>query len=163
IRGTRPPPRQVPGGGIPPGASPPPRPVEGGGLLPPVSLPPLPSRAGPAGQVAVGALPTAAAAATPLGRMKNSELRGKIARLDREGEFASLRERHDMVLIGEGGEADTSIATAAKLARTLVELGVSAVVNLYDLSKTDKRKFVRIFLDALMSLPRSLWRPMIVV
>lgn len=79
IRGTRPPPRQVPGGGIPPGAATPPRPVEGGGLLPAVPLPPLPARAG---QVAVGALPTVAAA--PLGRMKNSELRGKIAKLERD-------------------------------------------------------------------------------
>ena len=30
-------------------------------------------------------------------------------------------------------------------------------------SKADKRKFVRIFLEALLSLPRSLWRPMVVV
>lgn len=83
--------------------------------------------------------------------------------LDREGEFSTLREKHDVVLIGEGGEADAAVATAAKLARTLVELGVSAVVNLYDLSKQDKRKFVRLFLDALLNLPRSLWRPMFVV
>lgn len=83
--------------------------------------------------------------------------------LDREGEFATLREQHDVVLVGEGGEADTSVATAAKLARALVELGVSAVINLYSLSKQDKRKFVRLFLDALLSLPRNLWRPMVVV
>lgn len=83
--------------------------------------------------------------------------------LDREGEFSTLREKHDVVLIGEGGEADTAVATAAKLARTLVELGVSAVVNLYELSKSDKRKFVRLFLDALMSLPRNLWKPMFVI
>lgn len=83
--------------------------------------------------------------------------------LDREGEFATLREHHDVALIGEGGEADTSVATAAKLARMLVELGVSAVINLYDLSKPDKRKFVRLFLDSLLNLPRSLWRPMLVL
>jgi len=83
--------------------------------------------------------------------------------LDREGEFATLREKYDVVLVGEGGEADTSVATAAKLARILAELGVSAVVNLYALSKQDKRKFVRLFLETLLSLPRSLWRPRILV
>jgi DNA helicase HerA-like ATPase len=84
--------------------------------------------------------------------------------LDREGEFSTLREKHDVALIGEGGEADVSVSTAAKLARTLVELGISAVINLSDLpSKTDKRRFVRVFLDALLALPRSLWRPMIVI
>jgi hypothetical protein len=83
--------------------------------------------------------------------------------LDREGEFATLREKHDVVLIGEGGEADTSVSTCAKLVRALVELGVSAVINLYDLSKQDQRKFVRIFCESLLKLPRSLWRPMFVV
>jgi hypothetical protein len=83
--------------------------------------------------------------------------------LDREGEFATLREKYDVVLIGEGGEADASVATAARLARMLVELGVSAVINLYDLSKADKKKFVRLFLEALLNLPRSLWRPMVVI
>jgi uncharacterized protein len=83
--------------------------------------------------------------------------------LDREGEFSTLRENHDVALIGDGGEADTSVATAAKLARSLVELGISAVVNLYDLSKQDKRKFVRLFLESLLNLPRSLWRPMLVI
>lgn len=83
--------------------------------------------------------------------------------LDREGEFATLRERFDVVLVGGGGEVQTATATAAKLARRLVELRVSAVIDLSDLKKPDKRKFVRLFLEALLALPRSLWSPTLIV
>jgi len=86
--------------------------------------------------------------------------------LDREGEFATLREKFDVVLVGrtkDGAEVDTSVATAAKLARKLVELRVSAVIDLSELAKQDQRKFVRLFLEALIKLPRSMWAPMFVV
>ncbi len=83
--------------------------------------------------------------------------------LDREGEFSTLREHHDVVLVGRDGEVATAVATAGKLARKLIELRVSAVIDLSDLSKQDKRKFVRLFLEALMALPRSLWGPTMIV
>lgn len=94
IRGTLPPPRQVQGGGIPPLLPAPPR-VE----APPIAAPaqpvaPPPIRTTPgmffASAVTVGALPTIAAPA-PLGRMKNSELRGKIAKLERENRALAER------------------------------------------------------------------------
>lgn len=83
--------------------------------------------------------------------------------LDREGEFGTLREKHDVVLVGRGGEVETAVATAAKLARKLAELRVSAVIDLYDLRKPEKRKFVRLFLEALLALPRKLWAPTFVI
>jgi len=83
--------------------------------------------------------------------------------LDREGEFATLREKADMVLVGKGGEVDTSIATAGKLARKLAELRLSAVVDMYDLSKGERPEYVRRFLESLLSLPRRLWGPMFVI
>lgn len=83
--------------------------------------------------------------------------------LDREGEFGTLRESVDVVLVGEEGEVSTSIKTAAKLARRLTELRVSAVVDLYELRKPDKRLFVKLFLESLLSLPRKLWAPTLVV
>ena len=76
IRGTTAPPRQVPGGGIPPSVLPvPPRPVDFGTPEPPRRT--SPSHVMPE----IGAPP---APPTALGRMKNSELRGKIAKLERD-------------------------------------------------------------------------------
>lgn len=83
--------------------------------------------------------------------------------LDREGEFSTLRERFDVVLVGEGGELPCAVSTAAKLARKLIELRCSAVIDLSALSMPDKRRFVRLFLEALIALPRALWRPTLIV
>lgn len=83
--------------------------------------------------------------------------------LDREGEFATLRQKFDVVLVGQGGEVACAVATAAKLARRLIELRLSAVVDLSDLAMGDKRRFVRLFLEALIALPRALWHPTLIV
>ena len=91
--------------------------------------------------------------------------------IDPEGEYATLRERHDFVLVGEDGEVPCAVETAAKLARRLVELRVSSVIDLCKIAgaargsnvKVQKQLFVKHFLDGLIDLPRSLWRPMLVV
>lgn len=83
--------------------------------------------------------------------------------LDPEGEFATLREKFDYVLAGKDGDIPSDAKTAKLLARRIMELGASAVIDLYDLQMQDRRKFVRLFLEELMRLPRSLWRPLIVV
>lgn len=82
--------------------------------------------------------------------------------LDPEGEFASLREMHDLVLVGSEGEIAADTRSAALLARKLVELGVSAVIDLYELKPDDQRQYVRLFLESLVALPRELWRPVLV-
>lgn len=83
--------------------------------------------------------------------------------LDSEGEFATLRERHPYVLAGKGGDVAADPGSAKLLARRLMELGASAVIDLYDLKLQDRRRFVRIFLEELMHLPRRLWRPALIV
>jgi hypothetical protein len=83
--------------------------------------------------------------------------------LDPEGEFATLRERFDYVLAGRGADVPATPKTARVLCRRLVELGASAVIDLYDLNLQERREFVRLFLTELMALPRSLWHPVIVV
>lgn len=83
--------------------------------------------------------------------------------LDPEGEFASLREQFPYVLAGREGDVPTDPRSAKLLCRRLVELGASAVIDLYDLTLADRRKFVRLFLDELLHLPRALWRPLLVV
>lgn len=83
--------------------------------------------------------------------------------LDPEGEFATLRERFDYVLFGKEGDYPATPKTARIVCRRLVELGASAVLDLYDLSLPERREFVRLFLVELMNLPRALWRPILVV
>jgi hypothetical protein len=94
------------------------------------------------------------------------ETHGRVQHLviDPEGEFPTLRERFDYVLAAKhGGDVLASPRTARLLCRRLVELGASAVLDLYDLTLDERREFVRHFLTELMALPRALWHPIIVV
>src|SRR3984885_14557039 len=83
--------------------------------------------------------------------------------LDNEGEFASLREAVDVLLVGAGGELTADPRHAALLARRLLEYKVSAVVDLYELQLPERRRFVKLFLESLIHLPRDLWRPTLVI
>src|SRR6516164_7038543 len=83
--------------------------------------------------------------------------------LDHEGEFASLREAVDMLLVGASGELPADPRHAALLARRLIEFKVSAVIDLYELKLAERRQFVKLFLDSLVHLPRELWRPTLVI
>jgi hypothetical protein len=83
--------------------------------------------------------------------------------LDNEGEFASLREAVDMLLVGAGGELPANPRHAALMARRLIEYKVSAVIDLYELKLGERRQFVKLFLDSLIHLPRELWRPTLVI
>lgn len=79
--------------------------------------------------------------------------------IDPESEFVTLREKFDVVLGGEGGEVPVDPRSAALLARRLVELNVSAVLNINGLNLRGRRDFVRNFLESLLDLPKALWRP----
>lgn len=84
--------------------------------------------------------------------------------IDPEGEFATLREKFDYVIAApHDGDAIASPQTAALLARRLLEAGVSAVLDIYDLKAHERHLFVRRFLDALVNAPRALWHPVLVV
>lgn len=83
--------------------------------------------------------------------------------LDPEGEFSTLREKVDMLLVGDGGEVAADVRSAKLLARKLIELRISAVVDLYDLKLSDRRRYVRLFLESLMAVPRKHWHQVIVM
>ena len=84
--------------------------------------------------------------------------------IDPEGEFATLREKFDYVIAAaHDADAIASPHTAAMLARRLMESGVSAILDIYDLKSHERQQFVRRFLDALVNLPRKLWHPVMVV
>ncbi len=83
--------------------------------------------------------------------------------IDPEGEFHTLRERYDYILAGKGGDCPTDIRSAALLCRKLLELGVSAVLDIYELKQHERVLFVRRFLEELVNAPKDLWHPAIVV
>ena len=83
--------------------------------------------------------------------------------LDPEGEFASLREKYDYVLAGRGGDTPAEPRSAKLLARRLLELGVSAIVDIYELRAHERVRFVRVFLETLVEAPKTLWHPLLVV
>jgi len=84
--------------------------------------------------------------------------------IDPEGEFASLRERHDYVLAAKsGGDTAADPRSAKLLAERLLELGVSAILDVYELKAHERIRFVRVFLEALIDAPKKLWHPALVV
>lgn len=84
--------------------------------------------------------------------------------IDPEGEFSTLREKFDYVICSQhGGDALAHPKTAKLLARRLLELNVSAILDIYDLKAHERQRFVRLFLESLVNAPKKLWRPLIVV
>jgi hypothetical protein len=85
--------------------------------------------------------------------------------LDPEDEFYTLREAFDDYLIagGEGPDCPATLANAAALARMLLETGMNAVIQLNDLHSDDQERFVAIFIAEMMSAPRELWHPVLLV
>lgn len=83
--------------------------------------------------------------------------------LDTEGEFATLREKYDYILIGKGYDIAADPKTAALMALRLWESRVSAVIDLFELSPEQRQVFVKNFVDAMVNAPKNLWKPVILV
>ena len=90
---------------------------------------------------------------------------GKVQQLviDLEGEFSTLREKFDYILAGKNGDTPAEPRSADLLARRLLELNVSAIIDLYELPQQERKRFVKLFLEALINAPKHLWHPVLVV
>jgi hypothetical protein len=82
--------------------------------------------------------------------------------IDHDGEYHTLREKFDFVLAGQKGDCPADIKSAALLARRLLELNVSAIIDIYELG-TQRAEFVKRFLDSLVNAPRDLWHSCLVI
>lgn len=83
--------------------------------------------------------------------------------IDVDGEYHTLREKFDYVLAGQkGGDCPADVKSAAMLARRLLELNVSAIIDIYELG-AQRTRFVKLFLEAMMQAPKELWHPVLVV
>lgn len=90
---------------------------------------------------------------------------GKIQHIviDLEGEFSTLREKYDYILASKDGDVPVEPRSAAVLARRLLELNVSTIIDLYELHTYERKAFVKNFLDALINAPKKSWHPVLVV
>ncbi len=84
--------------------------------------------------------------------------------LDTEGEFGSLREKYDFVYAApSGGDTIAHPRSAALLAIRLLELRASAIIDLYELPMHERILFVKLYFDAMIDAPKTLWHPVMVV
>jgi Helicase HerA, central domain len=87
----------------------------------------------------------------------------QVIAIDPEGEFATLREKFDYVLVGKGGETPAHVSTAEELAHKLLELRASAVCDLYEMPARERHAWTQKFLGALINAPKKLWHPVIII
>ena len=83
--------------------------------------------------------------------------------LDLEGEFSTLRELYDYILVSDEGDIPVELKSAKLLAHKLLGLNVSAIIDLYELKPSQRLAYVRIFLDSMINAPKKLWHPCMVV
>lgn len=83
--------------------------------------------------------------------------------LDLEGEFTTIREKYDVIVFGQGHDVPINIQYAEKLARYLLELRANAIIDLSELKHHERILFVKRFLESMISAPKNLWHPTVVL
>ena len=79
---------------------------------------------------------------------------------DSEGEYVTLREKFDYLLAAKaGGDIPLAPATAALLCRRVMEIGVSLLLDLYELRPPERQAYVAAFLAELIETPIENRRP----
>lgn len=82
--------------------------------------------------------------------------------IDPEGEYSTLREKFDFMLVGPDGELPVDVRSAGLLARKIMETRVSTIIDLYGLLEI-RPQWAANFLNALMTLPKSFYTPVMVL
>lgn len=85
--------------------------------------------------------------------------------LDVEGEFRTLREKFDFLLIGEEGDVPLNMSSAKLLPEKIISLNIPTIIDISDLKRSERIKYVKDFIEALMQLPRNggYWKPCLVI
>ncbi len=95
------------------------------------------------------------------------ETHGKVQQivLDSEGEYSTLREKYDYLLIGKGKDVDAQIdiRSSELIAKKILELRVSVIIDLYELKSHERKIFVRRFFEALVNIRKDLWHSVIIL
>lgn len=80
--------------------------------------------------------------------------------IDTEGEFFSLRQKFpDFILIGKDQAIIADPKSAGMLSHKLLEERVSCIIDVLEMTPEARDEFVKNFIQAMISAPRSLWLP----
>ncbi len=93
------------------------------------------------------------------------ETHGKVQQIviDLDGEFSTLREKFDYLLVGNEGDIPADIRSSELLAKKLLENNISAIIDLSELKHHERILFVKKFLDSMVNSKRELWHPCLVI
>jgi DNA helicase HerA-like ATPase len=83
--------------------------------------------------------------------------------LDREGEFATLREHYAYLLVGREGDVAADVRARSCSRGSCSSSGLSAVIDLSEMSLGQQKEYVATFVDAINHLPRALWKDCLIV
>lgn len=83
---------------------------------------------------------------------------------DIEGEFYTLREKYNILIIGgKYGDIPISLLSAPLLPKKLIELRIPTIIDFSDLKKGERIQYVKKFLDEQMELPQEYRMPMMTI
>lgn len=84
--------------------------------------------------------------------------------IDPEGEFGTLRQKHDTFVYAavRGGDTPITVNSAHLLARRVLELRASIVCDLYDLPKPQQKEWAARFFRTIVDAPKDLWHDVLV-
>lgn len=82
--------------------------------------------------------------------------------IDPEGEFVTLREKFNFILVGQDGDIPISVKYAETIAHKLLEMNISAILDLSEMNHADRIGFVDRFCNAMIHSPKELWHSCIV-
>ena len=84
--------------------------------------------------------------------------------LDIEGEYHTLREKYDCLLVGgRNGDIPISLKAASLLPRKILEMKIPTIIDISDLKFRERILYVKDFLENLMELPSDLRMPCFVI
>ena len=83
--------------------------------------------------------------------------------IDREGEYYTLREKHDYILIGGEGEIPVNLRHVETLCYKLLENKISAIIDLSETPHRLRNQYVKLFSEALLDAPKELRHPLMYV
>lgn len=92
----------------------------------------------------------------------NSEVMSIV--IDFEGEFKTLREEYDFLVIGPEGDIPLNMKSAHLLPEKLLQWDMSTIIDISELKRPERAKYVKKFIEALMEIPRKsgLWKPCLI-
>lgn len=93
------------------------------------------------------------------------ETHGKVPHLiiDRDGEYYTLKEKHDYVLIGRGseGEIPINMKYIETMCHELLRNNINAILDLSEQKPRERMRFVKEFSEALLDSPKEIRHPVI--